>query len=291
MPNVNAASAWLLPVDKMFRQRLLVVVVLLPLGIFSIINGGWMYAALTGVILGLAASEYAQLFKIGGYNPSRILVVCGVLAIFLARFIYGFSWDAPVLVLIALICMATYLAAYEKGSQQTAFDFAITLSGIFYLGILGSYFILLRDLPNGMWWTLVLLPSIWWGDTGAYFIGSWIGQHKFSPRLSPKKTWEGYLGGIVFAVLGTPLLVLLYYHLGLSPKSGITLGKAAILGAVMGIFATLGDLGISMLKRQFGVKDTGSILPGHGGMLDRIDSWIWGLPIGYYLIIWFFQTI
>jgi phosphatidate cytidylyltransferase len=272
----------------MLRQRVLVVVVLLPVGIVSIIYGGWVYALLIGVILGMAASEYTHLYKTGGYHPSGFLVVCGVAAIFLARFLYGFTWDAPLMVLLLFASMAVYLTAYEKGDQQAGVDFTITTAGISYLGVLGSYFVLVRALPNGMWWTLLILPAIWWGDTGAYFIGSWIGKHKFSPRLSPKKTWEGYIAGIFFAVLGTPLLVLLYYRLGLGPEVGITLERAAILGAVMGVFTTLGDLGVSMMKRQFGVKDTGAVLPGHGGMLDRIDSWIWGLPIGYYLVLWLF---
>lgn len=273
----------------MFRQRILVVAVLLPLGVTAIIFGSWVYLALIGVILGLAASEYVNVFRTGGFKPSGFVVVGGVLAFHLVRYWQGTAWDAPLLVGLALLAMFVHIVQFEKGGQQSAIDFAITAAGIFYLGILGSYFMLVRHLPHGMWWTFTILPAIWWGDTGAYFIGSWIGKHKFAPRLSPKKTWEGYIGGIFFAVLGTPLLVKLYYSLGLTPEYGITLWNAAILGLVMSVFATLGDLGISMLKRQFGLKDTGMILPGHGGMLDRIDSWIWGLPIGYYLVTWFFS--
>lgn len=271
----------------MFRQRILVVVVLLPVGVAAIIYGSWVYLAVIGAILALAASEYVNVFRTGGFKPSGFVVVGGVLVIHLVRYWQGTEWDAPMLVVLALLAMFVHVVQFEKGGQQSAIDFAITMGGVFYLGILGSYFTLVRSLPDGMWWTFIILPAIWWGDTGAYFIGLWIGRHKFSPRLSPKKTWEGYIAGISFAVLGTPLLVKMYYSLGLDPGSGATLINVAILGLVMGVFATLGDLGISMFKRQFGMKDTGVILPGHGGMLDRIDSWLWGLPIGYYLVLWF----
>jgi phosphatidate cytidylyltransferase len=132
---------------------------------------------------------------------------------------------------------------------------------------------------------LTVLPAIWLADSGAYFIGTKWGKNKMAPRLSPKKSWQGYFGGILVAVIGTPLLVMAY---SLGPASEVTLARAAIIGLFMGVFPTLGDLAESMFKRQVGVKDSGTLLPGHGGIFDRIDSWLWGAVIGYYLIIWFF---
>ena len=146
----------------------------------------------------------------------------------------------------------------------------------------------LRNLGDGEWWILVVLPAVWLADSGAYFIGSKFGRSKMTPRLSPNKSWEGYFGGITFAVIGTPLLVQWYYQLGLNPDGEITIVRAAVIGILMGIVPTLGDLGESMIKRQMGKKDSGTLLPGHGGIFDRIDSWLWAAPFGYFAILWLF---
>jgi phosphatidate cytidylyltransferase len=272
----------------MLLQRSIVVVILLPLGIAAIAAGGLVFLAVITLILGLAAWEYVQLHKTGGLQPAGFFVVIGVVALVLARYLGGFAFDPWLLPLLVLLSMGIHLVAYERGRDQAATDFAATLTGIFYFGLLGSFFVLMRELPNGQWWILVTLPAVWLADSGAYFIGSRFGRHKLSPRLSPKKSWEGYFGGILFGVVGTPLLVLLYEQLGLPSEAGITFVRAAVMGIVMGIFPTLGDLGESMVKRQVGVKDSGTLLPGHGGAFDRIDSWLWAIVIGYFVITWFF---
>ena len=112
--------------------------------------------------------------------------------------------------LLILAAMTYHLVAYERGQDQSGTDFAITLSGIFYLGWIGAYLISLRDLPDGIWWVLLVLPAVWIADSGAYFIGRSFGKHKLSPRLSPKKTWEGYIGGVVTGTLGAGLLAYLW---------------------------------------------------------------------------------
>jgi phosphatidate cytidylyltransferase len=177
--------------------------------------------------------------------------------------------------------------AYERGRDQAGTDFAVTLAGIIYLGWIGAYMISVRDLPEGKWWLLVVLPAVWLADSGAYLVGVRFGRHKIAPRLSPKKSWEGYIGGIFFAVLGTPLFVALW-RVGAGPDTTLTLTAGAWIGLAMGLLTIFGDLGESMLKRQVGAKDSGNLLPGHGGALDRIDSWLWAGVIGYYLVVWFF---
>jgi phosphatidate cytidylyltransferase len=134
---------------------------------------------------------------------------------------------------------------------------------------------------------LLVLSAVWIADSGAYFIGRAFGKHKLSPRLSPKKTWEGYLGGVLTGTIGTALMALLFMNLA-GPDTTIALWKGALLGLILSVLTTLGDLGESMFKRQVGVKDSSNLIPGHGGVFDRIDSWLWAVAIGYYVIVWIF---
>ncbi len=269
----------------MLAKRVLVVIVLLPIGLAAIIAGGWYLTALVAFFMGLAAWEYVTLFRAGGLKPARVLVVGGTLLLLLGRNINGFESAPWMISLLILLSMTYHLVAYERGRDQAGTDFGVSLGGMFYIGWIGAYFISLRNLPEGLWWTLVVLPAVWFADSGAYFIGKRFGRHHLSPRLSPNKTWEGYLGGIIVGVLLTAGLSTIWQAWA-GPNSAITPLRGALVGLVMGIFPTLGDLGESMIKRQMGVKDSGSILPGHGGAFDRVDSWLWAAVIGYYMILW-----
>jgi phosphatidate cytidylyltransferase len=215
-----------------------------------------------------------------------VLVVGGAVLIALARAVNGFESAGWVISLILLASLAYHLVKFERGELQAATNFGVTVGGAFYLGWIGAYLISLRALPEGKWWVLVVLPAVWFADTGAYLVGSRFGRHKMTPRLSPKKSWEGYLGGILFSVVGTALLVGLL-RIWLPPDSVITIMGGAWLGLLMALITPLGDLGESMFKRQVGLKDSSSLLPGHGGVFDRIDSWLWAGVIGYYTILWF----
>jgi len=271
----------------MLAKRVLVVVVLLPIGLVLIWLGGWAYALLIALILGLAAREYVQMFRIGGYQPSKILVIVGTLALAIGRMFDQFESAPWIVSALVLVSMSYHLFAYERGRDQAGTDFAITLAGVLYFGWIGGYLISMRELPEGMWWVLLALPAVWLADSGAYFVGRSIGKHSLSPRLSPKKTWEGYFGGVLVGILGTAGLAYLW-GLWIGPISAITPINGAILGLVLSVITPLGDLGESMFKRQVGVKDSGNLLPGHGGAFDRIDSWLWAGVLGYYVIVWFF---
>jgi phosphatidate cytidylyltransferase len=268
----------------MLKQRFLVVLVLLPIGIIAIVLGGLYFSLLMSIFIGLAAWEYANLFRKGDFEPSGFMIIFGSLLLAFLQTFYGSEYHLPAFAFLILISMFIHMVSFEEGRDKSATDFAITLSGIFYIGFLGSHFVGMRALDNGVWWVLVILPAIWLADMGGYFIGKAIGKRKLSPRLSPKKTWEGYIGGIVFSLIGTPLLVLLYNQLGMEAPAFITFGHQIIIALVMSIIPTLGDLGESMIKRQVGIKDSSNILPGHGGIFDRIDSWLWGITIGFYMI-------
>jgi phosphatidate cytidylyltransferase len=267
----------------MLSQRVLVTVILLPIGLAGIILGGWAYTLLIAVILGVAGWEFAQLFGTGGLRPANLLVILGILALVIGRYWNGFESAAWLISLLVLLGMTYHLIAFERGRDQAGTDFSVTLAGIFYIGWIGAYLISLRQLDQGMWWVLLVLPATWIADSGAYFVGTRFGRHKLSPHLSPKKSWEGYLGGIVCGVVGGILLAWLWQRLG-ADAATITLGRGMWVGLLMGIFPTLGDLGESMIKRQVGVKDSSHLLPGHGGAFDRIDSWLWAAVLGFYLV-------
>ena len=268
----------------MFLYRSLVAILLLPLGLWAIHLGGAVYVWVIALILGLAAWEYTQLFRACSYRPAGAIIILSVVLLAIGRSINSFESAPWILSLAIFSCAVYHLLAYENGRDQAATDFAISLAGVFYIGWLGAYLISVRELPDGEWWLLTVLPAIWFADSGAYLAGKNFGRRPLTRRVSPKKTWEGYLAGLVFGVLGTALLASGWKAL-IAP-AGITFGSGALLGFLIALLAPLGDLSESMIKRQAGAKDSGKILPGHGGMFDRIDSWLWAVPIGFYIITW-----
>lgn len=272
----------------MLYQRVLFTLVALPLGIVAIMAGGWIFAAVVAAILARAVWEYAALFRAGGAQPSRIMLLGGLLAIYAARYFAAFELDDWLLPLIVAMTLVIHLVQFERGRDHAGTDFAATLSGIFYVGLLGSYMLLVRLIPSGEWWFMLTLFAVMLADTSAYFVGSAFGKHRLAPRLSPKKSWEGYIGGVILTTIGMPFFLLLFRQFGLPDSPAFSLLNAALLGLVIGIMPTFGDLGISMIKREMHQKDTSDLLPGHGGVLDRIDSWLWAMPIGYYLIVLLF---
>jgi phosphatidate cytidylyltransferase len=267
----------------MLIKRILAALALAAIGIPAMIMGGLFYFALITLLLGIATWEYGKIFHTAGYNPSTPLLVGGVVLLVTLR-IYSPSLAPTALMLLILAAMTWHLLDYEKGRDLAATDFAITVAGIVYLGWIGAYLIDIRNLPDGFWWLVLVLPAVWFADTAAYFVGSRFGKHQLSPRLSPKKTWEGYWSGVILGTIGTAGLAVLWHNLG---GPAVTWWQGAVLGAVLSILTTLGDLGESMIKRQAGVKDSSNIIPGHGGVLDRLDSWLWAGALGYLLIVWF----
>jgi phosphatidate cytidylyltransferase len=269
----------------MLAKRVFTALLLAAIGIPAVLAGGDIFLVLIGLLLLVAAWEYVHIFRKASFQPSEGVLLVGVLLLLWVR-TRASAYEALTLSAIFLLAMTFHLFAYERGRDKAATDFAVTLGGILYLGWIGAYLVLLRDLPNGVWWFFLALPVVWLADTGAYFIGKRFGKHKLSPRLSPKKTWEGYLAGIVVGTLSGILFAALWQRFG---GLSLSLEGGAWIGLILSVVTTLGDLGESMLKRQAGVKDSGRIFPGHGGVLDRMDTWLWASTIGYYLIFYFFQ--
>jgi len=268
----------------MLKQRVLVAALLLPIGIALIFLGGLPYLLLVAFFMSVAVWEYANLFAALGRRPARGLMVLGAMAWLVSRFFVGFRYDAHLLAALVLLTLVYHMADYERGAPESATDFAVSLSGMLYIGFIGAYMVSLRQEADGAWWVLLALTAIWVADSGAYFAGRAWGKHKLSPRLSPKKTWEGYLAGVVTGTLTGAALGAAFPWLASHPLAGMSAGYGALLGALVSTLAPLGDLGESLFKRQAGVKDSGNLLPGHGGAFDRVDSWLWAGLIAYYFI-------
>lgn len=266
-------------------KRILAALVLAAIGIPAIIFGRFPYFIIIAIFLVMAAWEYVLIFRKVDLSASMGVTVGGVLLILVARSYFP-EFASAALTLLVFLAMAVHLIAYERGNAHAGTDFAVTVAGLVYLGWIGAYLIDLRGLggKDGLWYLLLTLGSVWLADSAAYFVGSRFGKHWLSPRLSPKKSWEGYAAGVFFGTFGGAGLAVLWHRLG---GPALTFWQGGVLGLTLSLVTTLGDLGESMLKRQAGVKDSSNIIPGHGGFLDRIDAWLWGAVLGYYLIVWF----
>ena len=270
----------------MLSTRVKAALVFIPLVLISFYVGGWVFNGFIALILVMAAWEYSQLYTQLGPKPSFPLISGGVLIFVLQRWFLAESLLGILITLVLFTAIVIALVQYETGIKDAALSFTINLSGILYLGWVGSFFIPLRSLPNGLGWTLTALPITWLADSGAYFIGRWLGKRQMSPKLSPHKTWAGFVGGILWGTASGFLLVLLWRSVGFLPQN-TPLWEGAVMGLVLAILTPMGDLLVSLIKRTAGVKDTGNLIPGHGGILDRIDTWIWGAMLGYYLVLVF----
>jgi len=292
MDSANAASAASPRNNSSLAQRVLSAVLLLPLIIVLVWWNVWSVAATVMVASVIGLIELYAAFRQGGYQPRVAVGIAGALAITVALTLQSTVSFDLILPVITFTIIGSLLAELAYDHQPGALpSWGLTLAGAFYLAWLLGHFILLRSLETplhdtifkqfgmqpGVAWIYCACAITWLQDTGAYFVGRRFGRHKLAPILSPKKTWEGAVGGMVAAILTGIGCVLL---LGLP----ITLLQGALLGVIGGIVGPLGDLSESLIKRQVGLKDAGNLIPGHGGLLDRVDSLLFTVPILYYLI-------
>ncbi len=265
-------------------QRAIIALTLGPLALFLVYLGGVYYFFPLVLILALATVEFARLMQQMGWYPSIWILVPASLALYLVAQWGDPSMSAVVMVIALLVSTAYSLWMYETSDDGAALPtWLAMIGGVVLLGWLASHFFFLRRLePMGWQWTMLVLVSTWVADSAAYVVGAFLagnvlGKHRLSPRLSPNKTIEGYVGGIV---LGTALTALAAYLLELP------LTIAVFLGILISTLGPIGDLGISLLKREAGAKDSGKTFGSHGGALDRVDTLIWSVTISYYLIIY-----
>jgi phosphatidate cytidylyltransferase len=258
------------------RERIIVGLIALPAVLIPIWLGG-VWAALFAVLAGVGGGvEFYRLMQIGGYQPSRILGLLWLALLILS------NWQ-PQYLPFSLILMAgmivTFIDAMHQKEMPISAWMATGMGALYFSTMLGQA-LALRQLPNGLWWVYMALALTWMNDSAAYFVGVSFGKNKIWPRLSPKKTWEGTIAGwVTAAVVGALWIIITPLNATYSPFFG------AIIGVFAGVLAFFGDLSISTLKRQVGVKDTGNLFRGHGGLLDRLDSLLFVFPFVYQVVL------
>jgi len=283
-------------------SRIISGIVAIALALSVTLLGGWYFTIMFAVIVFLGQQEYFNLVRARGITPAAKTTMVASQVLLVICTLDGSLADAVMPIAGTLICF--YLLFQPKFA--TIADVSASIMGLFYVGYLPSYWVRLRaidsaafsNLPFGGYWpttwtdfwekansaslpqgftaTLLTFLCIWAADIGAYTIGKFFGKTRLS-EISPKKTVEGAVFGIIFSV-AVAIAGAYYLHLPRSPFTGLA------LGLLIGIASILGDLTESMLKRDAGVKDSGQLIPGHGGILDRTDSYIFTAPLVYYFV-------
>ena len=266
---------------------------LLPLLLLTVwVGGSWMVAVAGACVL-IGLHELYQLFAHTGYRPRLIGYICALLFVVAAVLRQLLQIDLTGLVLLATILAPLIAELLRKQHEGSLVAWSLTFSGAVYIGWTIAHFVLLRDIGHplapaplqflrldpGAAWILMALLITFANDTTAYFVGRAWGRRRMAPYISPNKSWEGAAGGMLGAIAAGGLLVPL---LGLPIPAPIGM----LLGGIGSIAGQAGDLAESLLKRQVGVKDSGHLIPGHGGLLDRADSLLFTVPTLYYLVRW-----
>jgi phosphatidate cytidylyltransferase len=235
----------------------------------------WLWIAVVGLALALGLHEFGALLRARGIRPMRRVGFLLAAALFLDVAAPG--WSAVSFAPLGALLLLTF-TLWRGADLESISSAAATLLGAVYLGALGGTIAALRTLPPGeagAWRTALLLGILVFSDSLAFFVGHAVGRRRLAPRISPGKSVEGAVGGLVGGVLGAFAV----RQLGLPHLPAL---HAAGLGVAVAAMGIVGDLDESLMKRWAGVKDSGRLFPGHGGMLDRLDSLLFGAPVLYY---------
>ncbi len=277
--------------------RWLTAAVAMPIVLLFVWFGGWAAFAATLLVVVLGTLELHNMLLHAGYHP-LIWISFSLSVLFLLSAMFPLQ---RLLILevglgASLPVSFVWIFLRRQKLEGALVDWALTLTIAVYLGWPMSYFLLIRgyepsmlhftgpvwvSLPPGAWWLLITLLGVWGFDASAFFAGRYFGRHKLAPTISPAKTWEGVLGGMILSI--TAGLVLTVIPLG------VPWYLAIVLGILIGVAGTVGDLAESLIKRQTNVKDSGQIIPGHGGMLDRVDSLLFAVIVVYFFSLFFMK--
>ncbi|MBI3299534.1 MAG: phosphatidate cytidylyltransferase [Elusimicrobia bacterium] len=264
----------------MLLPRVLTALVGIPALLYFMHLGGLAYWALITVIAGLALHEYAAVLWLGGRGVQRWLSVLGGAALAGAVGLDGTRMPGlPALVLTALTAAAVLREVFRK--EHSLDRAALTVFGALFVGWGLGHLPLVRGLEKGELWTYLIFAAVWTCDSAAYFVGRGLGKHKLAEVISPKKTWEGAAGGLAGAFAAV------FIARGLFLREVLSLPLAVGTALLVGTLGQVSDLAQSLVKRAAGAKDSSSLLPGHGGLFDRMDSFLLLAPAYYYLLVFF----
>ena len=283
-------------------KRVLTAAVLVPVVLLILFKAPWPFfvLAISAVVI-LTLREYLNVTEAYGIKPFRWMSYVVAILVVLAFTIYNFSWLVPwflrgVLSWSGLWYLLPVIfgvpVVFRKEMRMAVPAAAMSVFGVIYIAASLGLLIRLRHLPQAEYLIVFILFSVWGGDIAAYYVGKNIGKHKLAPVVSPNKSWEGAIASVVASV-GIALLVFhfrdsinaLFTHEPDAPTlqpNQLGLPEIVLLGVITNVAAQFGDLFESALKRGAGVKDSGTLLPGHGGLLDRIDALLFAVPVVWY---------
>jgi phosphatidate cytidylyltransferase len=283
-------------------KRILTAIVGIPILIFALIKGGYVLLTLIAFAAVIGLWEFFHIMELRGYKPIKTAgYLSGLIIVFSSYFFRDYF-----LMLFLVLMFILFISLFGKDNKTTLSGTGGTVFGVFYIAGLLSFAVKLRNLGTllveqhkyfgsllttqhiddgtGIYAVFFPIAIIFISDTGAYFVGKAYGKRRVAPNISPKKSWEGVGGGIAAG------LVAAYAIWRIAPDR-FPLKHALILSVILSIAGLVGDLVESRIKRDAGVKDSGNIFPGHGGVMDRIDALLFGLPIAYIYFLTYFKFI
>ena len=269
-------------------KRILTALVLIPIVLVLVFLGPrWLITLVTAGIAVLAAWEYLGLAERGGAKPPRIAVVVSIVALFAGNFEFP---DQTAAVFGVLSLGLLVYCTFRSQVVQVMPDAAVSIFCMLYAGLTLLALPALREETNGPSLVTFLLCVVWAGDTAALYVGRLWGRHKLAPLLSPNKTWEGTVASVAGSLLAAGGLLALAHQLEIWNSARLSFPEEVwywlLLAVLVNVAGQVGDLAESALKRSAGVKDSGNLLPGHGGVLDRMDALLLAAPV-----LWYAQVI
>ncbi|MEN6431265.1 MAG: phosphatidate cytidylyltransferase, partial [Coriobacteriales bacterium] len=239
-----------------------------------LVTGPAGLAVVVAVVAAGAAAEFYGIMRRERRLPNEFF---GLAAVAVMPFASLWQGEHGLTAVVSALIVAS-LAWHLAFRQVRASDTAVTVFGAVYVGFTLSHLVLIRQLDAGAELALATVASVWANDTFAYLVGSSLGRHKMAPRISPRKTWEGFAAGTIFTIA-------VWVALAYLADTGITAWWLALVGVAASLAAVVGDLAESRLKREASLKDSGTSLPGHGGFLDRFDSMVLVSIVTYYMLV------
>ncbi len=268
-------------------QRILTALIVIPIILFLIFvcPFTWPFSVVVTITVLLGLVEFYSIMRKAGFRPYQnwgvtiTALLCLISYNEINRSQESLRLHLIVMLLTVLILGVFFRRIFTRETSSSFSDISSTVLGVLYLGWLGNYLILIRQIPEkGAYYTFFLFLITWIYDAGAYFSGVFLGKHRFPFSISPRKTWEGFMGGLIVVFLAA---MMIKYSL---PALGFSYFHCGLLSFLLVLGGQAGDLAESAIKRSAGVKDSGTLVPGHGGILDRIDGLLFTAPIFYYYL-------